>query len=46
MSNVLVLGANGQVARHAIDLFLNETDARPTLYLRNARRMRNVDPDR
>jgi hypothetical protein len=22
MSNVLILGANGQVARHAIDLFL------------------------
>ena len=37
MSNVLILGANGQVARYAIDLFLKETDNRLTLYLRNAR---------
>ncbi len=46
MSNVLILGANGQVARDAIDLFLKETDARLTLYLRNSRRLRNPDPDR
>jgi len=26
MSNVLILGANGQVARDAIDLFLKETE--------------------
>lgn len=46
MSNVLILGANGQVARHAIDLFLKETDARLTLYLRNSRRLKNVDRNR
>jgi saccharopine dehydrogenase-like NADP-dependent oxidoreductase len=46
MSNVLVRGANGQVARHAIDLFLKETDARLTLYLRNSRRLKNVDRNR
>jgi len=46
MSNVLVLGANGQVARHAIDLFLKETDARLTLYLRNSRRLKSVDRNR
>jgi uncharacterized protein YbjT (DUF2867 family) len=46
MSNVLILGANGQVARYAVDLFLNETEARLTLYLRNSRRLRNVDPNR
>ena len=46
MSNVLILGANGRVARDAIDLFLKETDARLTLYLRNSRRLRNPDPDR
>jgi uncharacterized protein YbjT (DUF2867 family) len=46
MSNVLILGANGSVARHAIDLFLNDTDARLTLYLRNSHRLRNVDPTR
>jgi uncharacterized protein YbjT (DUF2867 family) len=46
MSNVLILGANGQVARHAIDLFLKETDARLTLYLRNSRRLKNVARNR
>jgi len=46
MSKVLILGANGHVARHAIDLFLKETDARLTLYLRNARRLKKVDPSR
>ena len=46
MSNVLILGANGSVARYAIDLFLNETDAKLTLYLRNPRRLRSVDPGR
>jgi uncharacterized protein YbjT (DUF2867 family) len=46
MNNVLILGANGSVARYAIDLFLNETDVRLTLYLRNARRLKNVDSTR
>jgi uncharacterized protein YbjT (DUF2867 family) len=46
MSNVLILGASGSVARVAIDLFLRETDARLTLYLRNARSLRNVDQTR
>ena len=44
MSNVLILGANGSVARIAIDLFHRETDAQLTLYLRNAGRLRNPDP--
>ena len=46
MTNVLILGANGSVARVATDLFLNETDARLTLYLRNARRVKHVDATR
>ncbi|RKH13379.1 NAD-dependent dehydratase [Corallococcus sp. CA053C] len=46
MSNVLILGAGGQIARVAIDLFLQRTDARLTLYLRNARRLGKVDPAR
>jgi uncharacterized protein YbjT (DUF2867 family) len=46
MGNVLILGANGQVARHAMDSFLNETDAKLTLYLRNSGRLTNVDPNR
>jgi saccharopine dehydrogenase-like NADP-dependent oxidoreductase len=40
MTNILILGAHGQIARVATDLFLKHTDARLTLYLRNARRLR------
>ncbi|MBT2656012.1 SDR family oxidoreductase [Bacillus sp. ISL-18] len=43
MTNVLILGANGQVARIAINLFLKETDTQLTLYLRNSRRLKIVD---
>lgn len=46
MTNVLILGANGQVARHAINIFLNETDAKLTLYLRNSNRLKIVDSNR
>ena len=46
MTSVLILGANGGIARCAIDLFLEQTDARLTLYLRNSRRLKNVDPSR
>jgi len=46
LSNVLILGANGSIARHAIDLFLNETDAQLTLYLRNSHRLRNINSNR
>jgi len=38
--NVLVLGANVQIARAATDLFLKQTDARLTLYLRKAARLK------
>jgi uncharacterized protein YbjT (DUF2867 family) len=46
MKNVLILGANGQVARLAIDRFLRDTDAKLTLFLRNPRRLGRVDPAR
>ncbi|RKH30510.1 NAD-dependent epimerase/dehydratase family protein [Corallococcus praedator] len=46
MSNVLILGANGGIARHATDLFLKETQARLTLCLRNAARLKNTHPER
>ncbi|MEV5116892.1 NAD(P)H-binding protein [Peribacillus frigoritolerans] len=46
MTNVLILGANGSLARVAIDMFLKETDVQLTLYLRNSRRLRNIDSDR
>ena len=35
MTNILILGANGQIVRVATGLFLERTDARLTLYLRN-----------
>lgn len=40
MTKILILGAHGQIARVATDLFLKRTDARMTLYLRNARRLK------
>jgi uncharacterized protein YbjT (DUF2867 family) len=43
---VLILGANGQIARSAIDLFLQTTDADLTLYARNASRLPDVASDR
>ena len=44
MTNILILGANGQIARVATDLFLARTDVRLTLYLRNARRLKFSAP--
>jgi len=46
MTNVLILGANGQLARNTTQWFLQKTDARLTLYLRHASRLRNPDPER
>ncbi|MFT8593787.1 MAG: NAD(P)H-binding protein [Bifidobacterium sp.] len=46
MSNVLILGANGQIARLVRKRLLADTDAQLTLYLRNSRRLGNIDPRR
>jgi uncharacterized protein YbjT (DUF2867 family) len=46
MTNVLILGAAGGIARVATDLFLRETDASLSLYLRDARRLRRLACDR
>ncbi|NOK18632.1 NAD(P)H-binding protein [Corallococcus carmarthensis] len=46
MVNVLILGANGQLARNTTRVFLRDTDAKLTLYLRRASRLRNPDPGR
>jgi hypothetical protein len=46
MTNVLVLGANGQLARNTTRVFVTSTDARLTLYLRRADRLGNPDPGR
>lgn len=41
MTNVLILGANGQLARNTTRVFLRDTDAKLTLYLRRASRLKN-----
>jgi len=46
MTKVLILGARGSVARVAIDVFLSETNAQLTLYLRNARRLSKLASER
>ena len=46
MTNVLILGANGQLARNTTRVFLEHSDARLTLWLRRASRLRNPDPKR
>jgi uncharacterized protein YbjT (DUF2867 family) len=44
--NVLVLGANGQLARNTTRHFLAHADVRLTLHLRRASRLPNPDPKR
>ncbi|WP_452435522.1 SDR family oxidoreductase [Peribacillus deserti] len=46
LTNVLILGANGSLARVAIDIFLKETDLQLTLYLRNSRNLIHIDSNR
>jgi uncharacterized protein YbjT (DUF2867 family) len=46
MTKVLILGANGQLARNTTRLLLRDTDAQLTLYLRRASRLKNPDPSR
>ena len=46
MRNVLILGANGSIAREATRRFLDETDAQLTLFLRDPSRLGHTDPDR
>jgi uncharacterized protein YbjT (DUF2867 family) len=49
VTSILVLGANGQVARNTTRVLLRDTsatDAQLTLYLRRAKRLTNPDPKR
>ena len=46
MAKILILGANGQLARNTTRVLLSTTDARLTLYLRRANRLTNPDPAR
>jgi uncharacterized protein YbjT (DUF2867 family) len=43
---VLILGANGQLARNTTSVFLRDTDANLTLYLRRSQRLEKPDPKR
>lgn len=45
-TRILILGANGQLARHTTAYFLKHTDAHLTLYLRRASRLKNPDATR
>ncbi|MDM0029061.1 NAD(P)H-binding protein [Variovorax saccharolyticus] len=44
--SILIVGANGQLARHTTARLLAETDSRLTLFLRRASRLPNPDPAR
>jgi uncharacterized protein YbjT (DUF2867 family) len=41
MKNVIILGASGTIAGHVIDILVKKDDVNLTLFLRNARRLRN-----
>lgn len=43
MKKVIILGASGNIARHVIELLVKQDDVHLTLFLRNARRLRNRD---
>lgn len=46
MPNILILGANGQLARNTMPFLLACQEATLTLYLRRAHRIANPDPSR
>jgi uncharacterized protein YbjT (DUF2867 family) len=46
MTRVLILGANGQLARNTTRVLLNDPAPTLTLYLRRASRLRNPAPER
>ncbi len=43
MKNVVILGASGNIAKHVIDILVQHDDINLTLFLRNARRLRNTN---
>jgi uncharacterized protein YbjT (DUF2867 family) len=46
MKNVIILGASGNIAKHVIDILVKKDDINLTLFVRNARRLRNNDVSR
>jgi len=45
-TKILIIGAHGQLARNTTRVFLRDTDAKLTLHLRRATRLKNPDPSR
>jgi len=43
MKNVLILGASGNIASKVVDMLVHDGNYRLTLFVRNARRLRNHD---
>jgi uncharacterized protein YbjT (DUF2867 family) len=43
MKNVIILGAGGNIATHAIDILVKKNDINLTLFLRNKNRLRKKD---
>jgi uncharacterized protein YbjT (DUF2867 family) len=43
MKNVIILGAGGNISKHVIDILVKKDDINLTLFLRDARRLRNKD---
>lgn len=46
MTRILIIGANGQLARHTTPVFLQHPQVQLTLFLRRAQRLTNPDPAR
>ncbi len=46
MTNILILGANGGLARNTTRVLLEREDVSLTLYLRKGKRLKNPDPGR
>ena len=43
MKNVIILGASGNIAKHATDILVKKDDINLTLFLRNKNRLKNKD---
>ena len=46
MTNVIIIGASGNIARRVTDMLLDREDVQLTLFVRNARRLEKKDPSR
>jgi len=46
MKNVIILGADGNIARQVIEMLQKKEDINPTLFLRNAQRIKNREFDK